>query len=285
MENVIGRLNLGCGHRFRADWMNVDFVSTGVGVMAHDLRKGIPFESERFDLVYHSHVLEHLPREAAPRFLAECFRVLRRGGVLRVVVPDLEQIARLYLGALDEAAAGDATAALRHQWMQIELCDQMTRAQSGGEWARTFPRFRERLPEFIASRVGVEAHWWENSALPSVGTAPGKRRRNALGRLKRVLARAVDPRRWREQLLRLLLGAEDYSGLTEGRFRQSGEVHRWMYDFLSLQQLLADEGFTAIIRRTHDTGYAPDWHGQGLDADTCGRAAKPDSLYMEAKRP
>jgi 2-hydroxychromene-2-carboxylate isomerase len=41
-------------------------------------------------VVYHSHVLEHLPKDAAPRFVGECYRVLAEGGILRVVVPDLD---------------------------------------------------------------------------------------------------------------------------------------------------------------------------------------------------
>ena len=41
--------------------------------------------------------------------------MLAPGGLLRVVVPDLETIARLYLKNLDEAVAGDAEAASRYE--------------------------------------------------------------------------------------------------------------------------------------------------------------------------
>ena len=37
-------LNLGCGTRFHPSWTNVDFVSTGNNVIAHNLLNGIPFE-------------------------------------------------------------------------------------------------------------------------------------------------------------------------------------------------------------------------------------------------
>ena len=66
-------------------------------VVCWDLKRGIPFPDGTFDVVYHSHVLEHLGREDAPGFLRECRRVLRAGGSIRVVVPDLEQLARRYL--------------------------------------------------------------------------------------------------------------------------------------------------------------------------------------------
>ena len=85
-------LNLGCGGRFHPEWTNIDFYSSGGAVIAHDLNLGIPFPDSSFDVVYHSHVLEHFPKAKARRFIAECVRVLKPGGILRVVVPDLEDL-------------------------------------------------------------------------------------------------------------------------------------------------------------------------------------------------
>ena len=72
-------------------------------VLRHDLRKGIPADDASVDVVYHSHLLEHLDRDVVPVFLAEVKRVLRPGGVHRIVVPDLERDAREYLATLDGA--------------------------------------------------------------------------------------------------------------------------------------------------------------------------------------
>lgn len=75
----------------------------GHGSVVWNLVKGIPYPAETFDVVYHSHLLEHIDRQHAPGFLAECFRVLKRGGTIRIVVPDLERLARAYVRALDGA--------------------------------------------------------------------------------------------------------------------------------------------------------------------------------------
>ena len=64
---------------------------------AHDLSSGVPFPNANVDVVYHSHVLEHLVRDVSYGFIRECARVLRPGGLIRVVVPDFERYCRNYL--------------------------------------------------------------------------------------------------------------------------------------------------------------------------------------------
>ena len=69
-------------------------------IVIHDLRKSLPFPDDSFCAVYGSHVLEHLYLEQAKRLLKECLRVLQPGGVLRLVVPDLQAIVREYRGEI-----------------------------------------------------------------------------------------------------------------------------------------------------------------------------------------
>src|SRR5260370_18208686 len=57
----------------------------------------IPHATATVDAVYSSHMIEHLVRDDAWAFLLECHRVLRPGGRLRLVVPDLHALAHQYL--------------------------------------------------------------------------------------------------------------------------------------------------------------------------------------------
>jgi predicted SAM-dependent methyltransferase len=57
--------------------------------------EGVPLPDASCDAVYNAAVLEHLTPAQAERFLRECHRLLKSGGVLRVGVPDLEQIVRV----------------------------------------------------------------------------------------------------------------------------------------------------------------------------------------------
>ena len=109
------------------------FVSRLPYVIAHDLRRGIPFEDDSFDVVYHSHVLEHFDRRGGATLLMECARVLKSGGILRVAVPDLERSVVGYLDVLRESNQDGSLNLCRYDWMLIELTDQLCRNQSGGE--------------------------------------------------------------------------------------------------------------------------------------------------------
>ncbi len=67
------------------------------GIRWADVTQRIPLENASAELVYSSHMLEHLDRGEARRFLHEAHRVLAPRGVLRIVVPDLQRLAREYL--------------------------------------------------------------------------------------------------------------------------------------------------------------------------------------------
>ncbi len=82
--------------------INVDMVFNSPHVKAYNLLKGIPLSNDQFDDTYHSQVLEHFPKEKAPDFIKECFRILKPGGIMRVVVPDLENIVNEYIKHLNE---------------------------------------------------------------------------------------------------------------------------------------------------------------------------------------
>lgn len=62
----------------------------------HNLEYGIPFSDDSVDFLYSSHLLEHLFREDAAGLLKEAYRVLKKGGIIRMGVPDLKYAMSLY---------------------------------------------------------------------------------------------------------------------------------------------------------------------------------------------
>jgi predicted SAM-dependent methyltransferase len=91
-------LNIGAGgHGVRSEeWLNVDGFDRRADVLCNAARP-LPFEDARFEGIFTEHLLEHLTVAEAAEFLRECRRVLKRHGVIRVVVPDGELYIRNYL--------------------------------------------------------------------------------------------------------------------------------------------------------------------------------------------
>lgn len=242
-------LNLGCGGKWHKDWTNVDFVSHNENVIAYNLNEGIPFENNKFDVVYHSHVLEHFTKEKAIFFLQECYRVLKPNGILRLAVPDLEQISRLYLQKLEEENEED------YDWMMLEMYDQTVRNTSGGDMYNYF--LQDKIPnlDFVLSRIGNEAELMINSIQKTKQTTPI------------------------EQLRR----KEIKNPQQIGDFRLGGEVHQWMYDKFSLSRLLKNTKFKNIKKISAFESSIENFEIYELDAIK-NRIRKPDSLFMEATK-
>jgi predicted SAM-dependent methyltransferase len=95
-------LDIGCGPNFSPDFCNLDY-SWRPGVdICWDVTKGLPFTDAYIGGIFTEHMLEHVEFHIAIKILIECRRVLRAGGVLRIVVPDGE----LYLSQYAKHLAG-----------------------------------------------------------------------------------------------------------------------------------------------------------------------------------
>lgn len=112
------KLQIGAGLDGPAEWLNVDasptlrlqrlpvagrwlrnvtkprFSST---IAYGDVVRGLPLSARSVDIVYSSHVLEHLALDDFRTALVEIHRVLRPGGVFRSVLPDLGHEVQRYL--------------------------------------------------------------------------------------------------------------------------------------------------------------------------------------------
>ena len=61
-----------------------------------DITKKLPIKDETVDYLYASHVLEHLPFREFRKALKESYRILKKGGVFRVVVPNFDFFIQQY---------------------------------------------------------------------------------------------------------------------------------------------------------------------------------------------
>ena len=89
------KLNIGCGDVKFHDWVNID-IEPGADLVV-DLRNGLPLEDDSADFIYNEHFIEHLKFEDGEKTIKEFYRVLKKGGILRIATPDLDYLVKKYL--------------------------------------------------------------------------------------------------------------------------------------------------------------------------------------------
>ena len=120
----------GCGLSAPKEWINFDVSPTlriqktpilgtilksklntafPSNVLYGDIIKGLPIDENSCDGLYCSHTLEHLSLQDFRQAIINSFKILKKGGIFRCIVLDLEFVARSYIKELDN---GDNLASL-----------------------------------------------------------------------------------------------------------------------------------------------------------------------------
>lgn len=126
-NNTPYRINIGCGMSPTANWLNfdnslslrlskyptlvsllrslnllrqtqIDFISfcQHSNIYWADVTKKIPLPDASVEIIYSSHMLEHLDKGEVDKFFLEVKRILVKGGIIRLAIPDLEKLINSY---------------------------------------------------------------------------------------------------------------------------------------------------------------------------------------------
>lgn len=95
------KLNFGPGPNWKKPddtWLSVD-VDPNLGDIVVNFKdfKKLPLEDNSIDCVYGSHVFEHMSIFTTPLVFKEIFRVLKKEGVFRLILPDAEKSINEYV--------------------------------------------------------------------------------------------------------------------------------------------------------------------------------------------
>ena len=82
------KLHIGAGDNDLSGWLNTELCPRGSEVFL-DATKPFPFAANTFAFIYSEHMIEHIPYAGAVSMMRECHRVLRPGGVIRIVTPNM----------------------------------------------------------------------------------------------------------------------------------------------------------------------------------------------------
>ncbi len=253
MAKINYKLNLGCGFRYHNDpsWENINYPGNPPMVKQVNLHHGLPYRDNTFEFIYTSHVLDHFDLSKVKFLLREILRCLKQEGVIRISVPNLEFNCQRYLQSIEDNASDPH----RHHWFTIELIDQMTRTQHGGEKA-----------EFLrAARTQPDVQAWLRPLL-------GYEMLQHLDRPESTPPRGMN---WIKEQIRRLLYLRS--------FEKSGERHFWTFDWISLSDLLRRAGFANVTRQDFHRSLYQSFELENLDIQD-GKEYKPGSLYVEGRK-
>ena len=272
-------INLACGQVFIDDsnWINFDYVNSSESVKKANLLKRLPIKQEIADLVYSSHFLEHIPRPKVNDFLNEILRILKPGGVVRFVLPDLENMANSYVNLRKQ---GDHQKA---DFLVLEMIDQCVRNKGGGELGVFFSKIKSNpdqykfMSEFVRERTGDDL---------TPCSFQQKQNYNFFSKnLKSILASITQriQQYWIKIVLLVLPPAFRDQNIS---LASIGERHHWIWDFYSLKKILEEVGFLDVKRVSASTSIIKDFPFYPLDIDDEGKPRKgAESMYVEATKP
>jgi len=95
-KHDLSRLHLGCGNIHIPGWCNVDVMKTGAVDLVLDISLLTGIAENSVKQIYYCHVLEHFAHDDVRLILARWHAVLCPGGEIRISVPDLDAITRIY---------------------------------------------------------------------------------------------------------------------------------------------------------------------------------------------
>lgn len=193
------KLNLGCGPVQPEGWQNVDgslrawlvfrlpwldglmvsltlWPATEFNARTRfaNLRRRLPWADNSTDCVYLGEVLEHFTREDGERLMAECFRVLRPGGTIRLRVPDNAFFWRNYLKEFDEihAKPREQWTSEHSRWVEMFFRDICVKRTMGGSYGHFHKWMYDEISlSLLLQRTGfvsVERRTFLDSAIEGV---------------------------------------------------------------------------------------------------------------------
>ena len=90
------KLHLGCGSKHIDGFINIDARELPGVDEVDDVKLLTKFSKDSIDLIYASHILEHITRLEYTNVLSRWYELLKTGGVLRIAVPDIEKVFEHY---------------------------------------------------------------------------------------------------------------------------------------------------------------------------------------------
>lgn len=194
------KLQIGAGQNARAGWLNANWFAgnplVGDAILL-DATRSFPLPDAAFDLIYSEHMIEHISHAGAANMLAECWRVLRPGGRVRIMTPDIHFLA----GLLGPDLTDQQRAFIAFQAAEYLLGDEPHAAENVVNhyvraWGHTFIHSESSLHALMAGAGFADITAWpiDESAEPALaGLSNAHRMPDGFLQMQSITLEAVKP--------------------------------------------------------------------------------------------
>jgi len=269
-------LNVACGGTFiqNNSWTNIDFTSHSPSIKKADILNGLPYKDNSFDVIYSSHFIEHIPIEQIESFLDDVYRILRPGGIIRLVTPDLEFLINEYKKNYDKESFKKAN------FITSLILDQCVRLKSGGKLKEDMDNIYysndQEMIKYVELLIGPNAFKYIDS--------------NNISLFEKAIKQIKKDPKFLINIVEMIW-VKVVSFFLPGTFKKLnfsntsiGEKHLWLYDFNSLSQILENASFKAIKKVDFNLSYYPENIFDELDIKDGLPRKGIHQLFIEASK-
>ena len=90
--------NLGAGTEWsKKGWETLDHDDVTKPLKLRNQAWKLPYDNELFEIVFCSHVIEHISHFQIEKTICEINRVMKKDGILRLIAPDLKKLSLAYI--------------------------------------------------------------------------------------------------------------------------------------------------------------------------------------------
>ena len=95
-NNDTKRLQIGCQDHPMKGWLNADINPMHDEVILMDATKRFPLPDNTFDTVFSEHMIEHIGFPEGQFMVNECYRIMKKNGIIRISTPNIKFLIDLY---------------------------------------------------------------------------------------------------------------------------------------------------------------------------------------------
>ena len=191
----IYKLHIGCQDHPLDSWLNADVYPKHTQIIYLDATMTFPFADNTFSYIFSEHMIEHINLLEGLQMIAECYRVLKPGGKIRIATPDLAFLMNLYAKPEEELHKSYTTFSKRyfpdnHPVMTGRVVNNFFR-----DWGHKYIHDKQSLTYLLEHAGFLEIHFSEvgESSDPTFKNLEkhGKEITETFNRLETLVAQAL----------------------------------------------------------------------------------------------